>query len=83
MLHKIQLLVARGGPEILAVVREFFFFLFALFIGERHAALFSEGRIGEHKIISLAIIGNERIIVVTKEKFRKLPLKEMDLVVQH
>lgn len=28
-------------------------------------------------------VGNERIIVVTKEKFRKLPLKEMDLVVQH
>jgi len=28
-------------------------------------------------------IGNERIIVVTKENFRKLPLKETDLLVQH
>jgi hypothetical protein len=37
------LFVAGGDPEVLAVVGEVFFFLFAFFIGEGHAALLAEG----------------------------------------
>ncbi|MBV6467963.1 MAG: hypothetical protein PGMFKBFP_03336 [Anaerolineales bacterium] len=55
------MLVARGRPEILPVVGKVFLFLFTFFIGERHAALLSERRIGENIIIPPAIIGNQRI----------------------
>ena len=34
VLHKIELLVATGGPEILTVIDEILFFLFAILIGE-------------------------------------------------
>jgi hypothetical protein len=34
VLHKVQLLVGGGGPEILAVVGKVFLFLFAFFVGK-------------------------------------------------
>jgi hypothetical protein len=53
MLDEIELLVGGGGPEVLAVVSQFFLLLFALFVGDGHAALFTEGRIGQNIVKSL------------------------------
>jgi hypothetical protein len=46
VLDKIELLVGGGGPEILPVVTQILFFLFAPAVGDGDAAFFAEGRIG-------------------------------------
>src|SRR5690606_16254723 len=53
VLHKVELLVAGGGPEILAVVGEVFFFLFAFGVGKGLAAFLAERRVGQHVIVAL------------------------------
>ena len=45
VLHKVKLLVA-GGPEVLPVVGQVFFLLFAFFVGKGLTALFIKGWIG-------------------------------------
>lgn len=45
VLDEIELLVAAGGPEILTVIYEVFFLLFAFLIGEGEGGFFAEGRV--------------------------------------
>ena len=45
MLDEIELLVAAGGPEILTVIYEVFFLLFAFLTGEGEGGFFAEGRV--------------------------------------
>ena len=61
MLQEVELFVAGGGPKILSIVREVFFFLFAFLIGKGLAAFFAEGWIGQHIIVPHTRIRNERI----------------------
>ena len=63
VLDEIELLVAAGGPEILTVIYEVFFLLFAFLIGEGEGGFFAEGRIGENVIHAIAGIGEQRIAV--------------------
>jgi len=51
VLDKIQLLVAGGRLEILTVVSQIVFFLFAFIVGKSLTALFPEWRISQHIII--------------------------------
>ena len=43
VLNEVQLLVARGCPEVLTVIGKVFFFLFAFFVGKGLTALFAKG----------------------------------------
>ena len=61
MLHKVQLFVAGGSPEILTVIGQVVFFLFPLFVGKGLAALFAEWRIGQYIIVSSGRSGYQRI----------------------
>lgn len=45
VLDEIELLVAAGGPEILTVIYEVLFLLFAFLIGEGEGGFFAEGRV--------------------------------------
>ena len=49
MLEKIELLVARARPEIVAMNDERWFLFVTRFVDDRHAALLSERRIGMKK----------------------------------
>ena len=46
VLDEVELFVAGGDPEVLTIVGEVFFFLFACFVGKCHAAFFTKRRIG-------------------------------------
>ena len=59
VLDEIELLVAAGRPEILTVIYEVLFLLFAFLIGEGEGGFFAEGRVGEDVIHAIAGIGEE------------------------
>lgn len=61
VLKEVKLLVARGGPEILAVVNEVLLLLLTFFVRESHRALFAEGRIGEDVVDVLRWRRNQRV----------------------
>jgi hypothetical protein len=50
VLHEVQLLVARRGPEILALVIDFLRLAFSFVVDDGDAAFFPEGWIGEHHV---------------------------------
>jgi hypothetical protein len=79
MLHKVELLVACGSPEVLTVVSEVFFFLLAFFVGEGHAALFSKGRVGEDVIVTVTRISYESLGIGD----HWLPVYFPDIVQEH
>jgi hypothetical protein len=60
VLKEVKLLVAGAGPEIVAVDDEAFFRLFASFVNDGDAALFSKGRIGEDHVV-FAVLGGEGV----------------------
>ena len=51
VLEEIELLVARGCPEIIAIDDERFLRLLVRLVDDGHAALFAERRIGQHDVI--------------------------------
>jgi len=61
VLDKVELLVAGGDPEILAVVGKVVALLLALVVGEGHTAFFAEGRIGQHIVDAQAGIGHQGV----------------------
>lgn len=61
VLHEVELLVACSDPEVLAVVGQIFFLLLSFIIGEGHAALLPEGRIGKHVVVPDIGVGYEGI----------------------
>ena len=54
MLHKVELLVGAGRPEILTVVHQVLILLFAFLVGEGDGGFFAERRIGEHIVHAVA-----------------------------
>ena len=54
MLHKVQLFIGTGCPEILSIVDEVFFLLFAFLVGESKSRLFAKRRIGQHIVHTVA-----------------------------
>ena len=60
MLEKIELLVARARPEIVAMNDERLFLFVAGFVDDGDAALLSEWRIGEHHFV-FAMLTGERV----------------------
>ena len=61
VLHKVQLFVGTGCPEILAVINEVFFLLLALLVGKGEGGLFTKGRIGQNIIHTVAGVGQKGI----------------------
>src|SRR6266852_3299115 len=57
MLEEVELLVARAGPEIVAVNNERFPGRVARFVDDGDAALLAEGWIGHHKIVFPVLAG--------------------------
>ncbi|HZL44698.1 MAG TPA: hypothetical protein VFC28_00595 [Opitutaceae bacterium] len=62
VLEEVELLVGGRGPEILPVVDEVVLLLLTFLVGEGHAALLAEGRIGEHVVETFAVVGDERVV---------------------
>ena len=52
MLHKVQLLIGAGCPEILSVVDEILFFLLAFFVSEGQRGFFAKRRIRQNIVHS-------------------------------
>lgn len=73
MLDEIELFVAAGRPEILTVIYEVFFLLFAFLIGEGEGGFFAEGRVSENVIHAVAGIGEERIAVGDRNAAVNIP----------
>lgn len=61
VLHKIQLLVGTGRPEILTVINEVFFLLFALFIGKGEGGLFTKRRVCQNIIHTVVGVSQKGI----------------------
>ena len=61
VLEKVELLVRSRRPEVLAVVDEVLLLLLAFLIGEGHAALLAEGRIGEHVVDTSGRLGDQGV----------------------
>ena len=61
VLHKVQLFVRTGCPEVLPVVNEVFFLLFAFLISKGDGGLFSERWIGQHIVHTITGVGEKRI----------------------
>ena len=57
VLEEVELLVARGRPEIVAMHDERLFLFVAGFVDDGDAALLSEGRIGQHHLVFAVIAG--------------------------
>jgi hypothetical protein len=62
VLQEVELLVARGSPEILAVVAQVLLFLLAGFVGDGHAALLAERRIGQHVVCADAFVRYQGVV---------------------
>lgn len=60
VLDEVELFVARARPEVVAVDDQAFLRGFALVVHDGHAALFTEGRVGEDDVV-LAVFGRERV----------------------
>ena len=73
VLDEIELLIAAGGPEILTVIYEVLFLLFAFLIGEGEGGFFAEGRVGENVIHAIAGIGEQRIAVGDRNAAVNIP----------
>jgi len=58
---KVQLLVAGGGPEVVALHDVFLGGGLAVFAHDHRAALLAEGRIGQHHVEALAEVGSQRV----------------------
>ena len=58
---KVQLLVAGGGPEVVALHDVFLGGGLAVFAHDHRAALLAEGRIGQHHVEALAGVGGQRV----------------------
>ncbi len=58
---KVQLLVAGGGPEVVALHDVFLGGGLAVFAHDHCAALLAEGRIGQHHVEALAGVGGQRV----------------------
>jgi hypothetical protein len=60
MLKKVELFVARAGPEIVAMHDERLFLFVAGFVDDGDAAVLSERRIGQHHVV-FAVFTGERV----------------------
>src|SRR3989338_4560 len=70
VLEEVELLVARRGPEIVAVDRETFLLCFALLGNDSHAALLAEGRISHHHLVVASTVAGESIPNLHRDLFR-------------
>ena len=61
VLEKVELLVARRGPEVVPVDDERFLRLLARLVDDGDAALFAEGRIGQHHLV-FAVLAGQRVL---------------------
>ncbi len=80
VLDKVELLVAGGGPEIVALVGQGIPLGFAFAVDNGHAALLAKGRIGQHHIEALTRIGDKRIVDFNR---RVLPTDAVQVQVHH
>ena len=79
VLEEVELLVRGGGPEVLAVVGQFVLLLLALLVGEGHAALLAEGRIGQHVVVGLSRRRDQRVV----RRNRAVAVDLADVVQEH
>ena len=61
VLHKVELLVAGGGPEVVALNGVFLGAGAAVFTHDDGAALLAKRRVGQHHLKTLARVGRQRI----------------------
>jgi hypothetical protein len=61
VLHEVELLVAGGGPEVVALDHVLLGADFAFGAGDHRAALLAEGRIRQHHVEALAGVGRQRV----------------------
>ena len=62
VLDKVQLLVARGRPEVVAHHGERFALRFAFLVDHQHTGLLAERRVGHHDIEPIARIGAQAVV---------------------
>lgn len=66
MLNKVELFVGTGRLEILAVVDQILFLLFALLVGHDDGGFLAEGRIGQNIIDTVARVSQQRITLCNR-----------------
>ena len=76
MLHKVQLLVGTGGPEVRTVVDQVFLLLLPLLICEGQRRFFPKGRISCHIIHAISGVRQQGIRVL----YRHFPVDIPDVV---